>query len=55
VVNTVLGKDLSSWTQTDAAQVVGIQWQFSVPQVADGGTAISCPIDVTIDDVKFGP
>jgi len=26
-----------------------------VPQLADGGTAISCPIDVTIDDVKFGP
>jgi hypothetical protein len=54
VVNTVLGT-LSNWSQANAAQVVGIQFQFSVPQLADGGTAISCPIDVTIDDVKFGP
>lgn len=46
---------LSGWTAADATQVVGIQFQFSVPQVADGGTATSCAVDVTIDDVKFGP
>jgi hypothetical protein len=45
---------LSGWTAVDATQVVGIQFQFSVPQVADGGTATSCAVDVTIDDVKFG-
>jgi hypothetical protein len=45
---------LGNWTAADATEVVGIQFQFTVPQVADGGTAISCPIDVTIDDVKFG-
>ena len=46
--------DLSNWTAADATQVVGIQFQFSVPQAADGGTATSCTVDVTIDDVKFG-
>jgi hypothetical protein len=45
---------LSNWSAANAAQVVGIQFQFSVPQVADGGTATSCAVDVTIDDVKFG-
>jgi hypothetical protein len=45
---------LTNWSAANAAQVVGVQFQFTVPQVADGGTAISCPVDVTIDDVKFG-
>jgi hypothetical protein len=53
VVTTTLST-LSNWTAADATQVVGIQFQFTVPQVADGGTATSCAVDVTIDDVKFG-
>jgi hypothetical protein len=53
VVTTALSS-LSNWTAADATQVVGIQFQFTVPQVADGGTATSCTVDVTIDDVKFG-
>ena len=54
VVTTLLS-DVNKWSATNAAQVVGIQFQFTVPQVADGGTAISCAVDVTIDDVKFLP
>jgi hypothetical protein len=54
VVTTALSS-LSNWTAADANQVVGIQFQFTVPQVADGGTATSCAVDVTIDDVKFVP
>jgi hypothetical protein len=55
VTVTTLLSDLSKWTPAAAAQIVAIQFQFTVPQVADGGTAISCAVDVTIDDVKFLP
>jgi hypothetical protein len=51
------------WPAADAAQVVGIQFQFEnvplppPPPGSDGGTPSSgsCPVDVTIDDVKFVP
>ena len=45
----------SAWaTDGNATQVVGIQWQFTGTNIAavDGG-ATSCPIDVTITNVKF--
>jgi hypothetical protein len=54
VITTPLSS-LSNWSAADAAQIVAIQFQFSVPQVADGGTATTCAVDVTIDDVKFAP
>ena len=50
------------WSAANAAQVVGIQFQFEnvplppPPPGFDGGTPSSgsCPVDVTIDDVTFG-
>lgn len=62
VVTTNFGSLMANpWSAADAAQVVGIQFQFEnamlpmPPPGADGGTLISCSVDVTIDDVKFVP
>jgi hypothetical protein len=48
--------DFSGWTSTTAAEVVGMQWQFTGTNIAssDGGAA-TCPIDVTISNIKFVP
>jgi len=37
------------------SSTTSIGFQFTVPQAADGGTAATCAVDVTIDDVKFVP
>jgi hypothetical protein len=36
----------------DAAKIVGIQWQFTIPPVSDGGSDV-CVADVTITDLRF--
>jgi len=49
--------DFSNWSTANAKQVVGIQWQFTGTNIntsVDGG-ATSCPIDVTITNIKFLP
>jgi len=49
--------DFSNWSAANAKQVVGIQWQFTGTNInssVDGG-ATSCPIDVTIMNIKFLP
>ncbi len=50
----------ASWSSADAAQVVGLQWQWTYtgPGTPDGGTDASlpaCPIDATITDITFLP
>jgi hypothetical protein len=64
VVTTHFGSLMANpWSAADAAQVVGIQFQFvnvplsPPPPGSDGGTPSSgsCPVDVTIDDVEFLP
>jgi hypothetical protein len=55
VTITTLLSDFSKWSDANAAQVVAIQFQFTVPQTPDGGTAATCAVDMTIDDVKFVP
>ena len=49
--------DFENWSTANAKQVVGIQWQFTGTNInssVDGG-ATSCPIDVTITNIKFLP
>jgi glucuronoarabinoxylan endo-1,4-beta-xylanase len=50
----------SNWSATQAAQVVGLQWQWTysgsnIP--ADGGVDASaaCPVDATVTNIKFLP
>jgi glucuronoarabinoxylan endo-1,4-beta-xylanase len=50
----------TNWSAANAAQVVGLQWQFTRNStVVDAGTdadaGTGCPIDVTITGVKFLP
>jgi hypothetical protein len=49
---TQLLSDFSGWSTTTAAEVVGLQWQFTGTQL-DPDAGAGCPIDVTITDVKF--
>ncbi|HEX2658786.1 MAG TPA: hypothetical protein VHU40_10960, partial [Polyangia bacterium] len=42
--------NLSMWTAAMAGQIVGVQWQLTVP--AGSG---SCAADLRLDDVKFVP
>jgi glucuronoarabinoxylan endo-1,4-beta-xylanase len=44
----------SSWSPENAAQVVGIQWQWTGMNV-DPDASDGCPIDVTITGIKFLP
>ena len=63
-VVTPLGS-ISNWSPANAAQVVGMQWQFTGTKPAgDGGAdagavsdaaAAACPIDVAITGIKFLP
>lgn len=44
----------SAWSASDAAQVVGIQWQFTAtPQASDA--PVNCVVDFTITSVAFLP
>ncbi len=52
-VTTSLG-DFSSWSDANAAQVVGLQWQWTGTGV-DPDAGVGCPIDVNITDIKFVP
>ena len=49
----------SNWSETSAAEVVGLQWQWTSrsSSPADGGVdaSPSCPIDATITNIKFLP
>jgi hypothetical protein len=53
--------DVQNWSAANAAQVVGLQWQFTSPpsaldaSAADPDAAVGCPIDVTVTDIKFLP
>ena len=52
--------NFSNWSATNAAQVVGLQWQwtYSGPAPVDGGAdagAAACPIDATVTNIKFLP
>jgi hypothetical protein len=51
VITTPLA-DFTGWSAANAAQVVGLQWQFTGTNVAADAGA-SCPIDVTITGIKF--
>jgi len=44
----------SNWSATNAAQVVGLQWQWTGTGV-DPDAGVGCPIDVTISNIKFLP
>jgi glucuronoarabinoxylan endo-1,4-beta-xylanase len=44
--------DFSNWSDANAAQVVGLQWQFTGANL-DPDASSGCPIDVTITDIKF--
>ncbi|HVV52309.1 MAG TPA: hypothetical protein VHO06_21760 [Polyangia bacterium] len=37
----------------DPKQLTGIQWQFTIPAAADGGTASACMANLNISQIKF--
>jgi hypothetical protein len=45
--------DLPLWTAADASELVGLQWQVTVPAPADGGAQTACTVDLRIDDITF--
>lgn len=47
--------DFSSWSDTNAGQVVGMQWQWTTNGDLDPDAGVGCPIDVTISNIKFLP
>jgi hypothetical protein len=51
--------DISNWSDANAAQVVGMQWQWTSPTPdLDAGAvdaSAGCTIDVTITGIKFLP
>ena len=51
---TVPLSDFTGWSATNAAEVVGLQWQWTGTNV-DPDASAGCPIDVAITDVKFLP
>ena len=44
--------DITNWSDANAAQVVGMQWQWTGTNV-DPDASGGCPIDVKITDIKF--
>jgi hypothetical protein len=50
-VTTTLA-DTTNWSSTAAGQVIGLQWQLTGTGV-DGDAGASCPVDVTITNIKF--
>jgi hypothetical protein len=52
-VTTALS-NATTWSDANAAQVVGMQWQFTGTNV-DPDASNGCSIDVTISDIKFLP
>ena len=54
--------NFSNWSATNAAQVVGLQWQWTYSGPAapadggvDAGAPAACPIDATVTNIKFLP
>jgi hypothetical protein len=48
--------DFTKWSTANAKQVVGLQWQVTVPTgtVGTGDAASSsCTVDITVGDIKF--
>jgi hypothetical protein len=51
----VMFANVTNWTATTAKEVVGLQWQLTVPAPPDGGTQITCAADLRFDDVALIP
>jgi hypothetical protein len=47
--------NFSGWSAANAAQVLGLQWQFTRSPVDPDASTAGCPIDVSITNVKFLP
>jgi hypothetical protein len=57
---TVKLSDVNNWTATTAAEVIGLQWQWTysgsnIPADAGFDASAGCPIDATVTNVKFLP
>jgi len=46
---------VTNWSAKNAAQVVGLQWQWTGTNIPANDAGAGCPIDVTITNVKFLP
>jgi hypothetical protein len=49
---TIPFAEMTGWTAANATEIVGIQWQVTVPPPVDGGQT-TCAIDLRFDDIKF--
>jgi hypothetical protein len=47
---TVALSDITSWSEDNAKQVIGLQWQWTPNAEADPA---GCPIEAKISDIKF--
>ena len=51
---TVHFADVPNWSDANAKQVVGLQWQATNPTLTDPDAGVvECMIDIRIDDIKF--
>ncbi|MBN2574406.1 MAG: hypothetical protein JXP73_07560, partial [Deltaproteobacteria bacterium] len=46
-------EEVTNWSPENAAQVVGLQWQWTGNADLDPDAGVGCPIDVYISDIKF--
>ena len=47
--------DFTSWSEANAKQLVGLQWQVTKAPATDPDAGTSCDVDIQLDDIKFLP
>jgi hypothetical protein len=52
---TVPLSDITNWSETNANQLIGLQWQWTTNGTLDPDAGVGCPIDAKISDIKFLP
>ncbi|MBN2574283.1 MAG: hypothetical protein JXP73_06940, partial [Deltaproteobacteria bacterium] len=48
-------EDFSSWSEANAKQVFGLQWQVTGSSTMDGDAGATCDVDIQITNIKFLP
>ena len=48
-------RDITNWSETNANQLIGLQWQWTTNGTLDPDAGVGCPIDAKISDIRFLP
>jgi hypothetical protein len=54
VVVPLTDPPVTSWSAGNAAQVIGMQWQFTGEKV-DPDAGSGCPIEIAVSNIRFVP